>query len=221
MDMLVFSNDVDILKYEAVVFGDLHFGWQVLCEGAGGEVSGTSFTKTGEDFVSAGVGAGGVIYLKSADGMLDGAYEIVSVDSASEVIISVLRADSEGDAVGPGDASDVSYRVSTFGPQANEVGFELTQYFGIRPGRPDSEYDADDIVDSSGLRSASVYGVLAKVYMALAVRLDGDDGFWKKSLHYQGLFERAKERCRVSVDIDGDGIGERTIVGGSLRLVRD
>jgi len=199
--MLAFSSDVDILKYEAVLFGDLHFPWQVLCEGAGGEVSGTTFSETSEDFVSAGVGAGGVIYLQSLDGKLDGAYEIVSVDSATELTVSVLRADGEGSAVGPGDASDVSYRVSTFGPQANEVGFGLTQYFGIRPGNPDSEYDASDILDTSVLRQASVYAVLASVYATLGSRAGGDDNFWKKSLHYQKLFEKAKERCRLSIDI--------------------
>ena len=219
--MLAFSSDVDILKYEAVLFGDLHFPWQVLCEGAGGEVSGTTFSETSEDFVSAGVGAGGVIYLQSLDGKLDGAYEIVSVDSATELTVSILRADGEGSAVGPGDASDVSYRVSTFGPQANEVGFGLTQYFGIRPGNPDSEYDASDILDTSVLRQASVYAVLASVYATLGSRAGGDDNFWKKSLHYQKLFEKAKERCRLSIDINDDGISDRTNVGGSVRLVRD
>lgn len=218
--MLTFSNDVDILRYEAVLFSDLHFGWQALCEGDDGTVSGTSFSKTGEDFVSAGVSAGGVIYLRSQDGSLDGAYEIVSVDSATELTVSVIRVDEEGSVVGPGDASDVSYRVSTFGPQANEVGFELAQYFGIRPGNPDSEYEVSDILDTSGLRQASVYGVLAKVYTTLSGGVD-EDNFGQKSSRYQRLFEKARERCRVSIDINDDGVGERTNIGGSIRLVRD
>ena len=218
--MLAFSNDVDILKYEAVLFSDLHFGWQVLCEGTGGEISGTTFSKSGEDFVSAGVGAGQVIYLRSQDGAVNGAYEIVSVDSATELTVSVIRADEEGSAVGPGDASDVSYRVSTFGPQANEVLFELTQYFGIKPGNPDSEYEVSDVLDTRGLRQASVYGVLAKVYATLSKEAD-EDSFGQKSSHYQRLFEKARERCRVSIDISGDGIGDRTNIGGSIRLVRD
>ncbi len=218
--MLAFSNDVDILRYEAVLFSDLHFGWQVLCEADGGTLSGTVFSKQGEDFVSAGVGAGGVVYLRSQDGTLDGAYEIVSVDSATELTVSVLRADGQASAVGPGDASDVSYRVSTFAPQANEVAFELTQYFGIRPGNPDSEYEVDDILDTSVLRQVSVYGVLAKVYVTVGNGGD-EDGFLEKSLHYQKLFGKAKERCRVSIDISGDGVGDRTNIGGSIRLVRD
>ncbi|MHC5059711.1 MAG: hypothetical protein ACYTFK_01310 [Planctomycetota bacterium] len=218
--MLAFSNDADIIRYEAVLFSDLYFGWQVLCESDGGVLSGTTFSKTGEDFISAGVNAGGVIYLKSADGTLDGVYEIVSVDSATQLTVSVLRADQEGSAVGPGDASDVAYRVSTFGPQANEVLFELTQYFGIQPGDPDSEYGTDDIVDTSVLRQVSVYGVLAKIYATLG---DGSDenGYVQKSLHYQKLFEKARQRCRVGIDISGDGVSDRTNIGGSIRLVRD
>ena len=154
------------------------------------------------------------------DGTLDGAYEIVSVDSATQLTISVLRADGEGSAVGPGDATDVSYRVSTFGPQANEVGFELTQYFGIRPGNPDSEYDVEDILDASVLKQVSAYGVLTKVYATLSNGSD-EDSFRAKSMHYQGLFEKARERCRISIDINDDGVGDRTNIGGSVRLVRD
>jgi len=117
--MLSFSNDVDILRFEPILFGELHFGWQVLTAGDGGQLSGTTFTRSGEDFVSAGVAAGGVIYLQSVDGKLDGAYEIVSVDSATQLTVSVLRADEESSAVAPPSGTDISYRVSTFGPQAN------------------------------------------------------------------------------------------------------
>ena len=217
--MLVFSKDVDILRYEAVMFSELHFPWQVLCEGDGGQLSGTTFSKTGEDFVTAGVEAGGVIYLKSSGG-LDGAYEIVSVDSATSLTVSVVRADETASAVSPGSGSDISYRISTFAPQANEALFALTQYFGIAPGNPNSVYDSDDIVDASVLKQASVYAVIAAVYTTLASRAE-DEGFWKKSLHYQKLFEKSRERCQLSIDIDGDGSGEDSNTGGNITLLRD
>jgi hypothetical protein len=218
--MLVFSNDVDILKLEAILFSDLYFGWQVLCEGAGGQVSGTIFTANSTDFVSAGVSAGGVIYLRTEDGTIDSTYEIISVNSATELTISILRADDSEPAVWVAQATDVSYRVGTFGPQTNDVMFELTQYFGLRPGVPDSEYDTSHILETAVLRELSAYGVLAKVFATLSNGAD-DDSFRQKSLHYQRLFEKAKERCRVSIDINGDGVGERTNIGGSIRLVRD
>lgn len=218
--MASFSNDVDILKYEPMLFGQLHLPWQVLTEGTGGTLSGTSFTAAEADFISAQVSAGGVIYLQSADGTLDGAYEIVSVDSTTQLSISIVRSDSQADAVAPPAAADISYRISTFAPQANEVGFQLTEYFGIRPGNPASDYDVDDVLDTSVLRQASVFAVLSSVYAMLAGKAD-DENFWKKSLHYQKLFTKAKERTRLSLDLGADGVVDVTQIGASGRLVRD
>ena len=192
--MVSFSNDADSLKYESILFGELHLPGQVLTAGTGGVLSGTTFTASGADFVSAHVSAGGVVYLQTADGLLDGAYEIVSVDSAAQLSISVIRSDSDDTAVAPPSATGISYRVSTFGPQASEVGFRLTEYYGIKPGNPDSIYSADEAKDSN---------------------------FWKKSLHYQRLFERARERCRLSIDVGSDGVADLTRDGASVRLVRD
>ena len=219
--MLSFSDDVDILRYEPVLFGELHFSSQMLTSGENAALNGTTFTKSGEDFVSAGVEAGGVIYLQSSDLELDGCYEVVSVDSATQLTVSVLRADREGDAVAPPSGTGISYRVSTFRPQANEAFFQLTQHFGIRPGCPNSVFDAEDISDAGVLRQVSVLAVLANVYAIIAGRSEFSGSLWQKSFHYQKLFARAKERCRVSVDIDSDGEGDITVFGGAMKLVRE
>ncbi len=218
--MVNFSNDADILKYEPVLFGELHLPWQVLAAGTGGTLSGTTFTASGADFVSALVTAGQIIYLQSADDSLDGAYEIVLVDSATQLSISVIRADSDDDAIAPPAAADISYRISTFGPQASEVGFQLTEYFGIRPGDPASDVDVEDVLDADVLKRASVFAIVSSVYAMLASKAR-DDNFWKKSLHYQKLFERARERCRLSIDVGGDGVADITKAGAYGRLVRD
>ena len=218
--MVSFSNDADILKYEPALFGELHLPWQVLAAGTGGTLSGTTFTAGSADFVSAQVSAGGVIYLRSADGLLDGMYEIVSVDSATQLTISVVRSDSNSPAIAPPAAGDIAYRVSTFGPQANEVGFQLTEYFGIRPGEPASIYQVEDVLDTDVLKRASVFAVISSVYALLASR-DKDENFWKKSTHYQMLFEKARERCRLSIDAGSDGVVDVTKNGASIKLVRD
>lgn len=219
--MAGFSQDRDILKHEAILFSNLYFPWQVLCEGEDGVLSGTSFSQSGNDFTASSVSGGGVIYLRSDDGNLDGMYEIVSVDSATELTISVLREDDQVSAVAPGDNSNISYRISTFGPQANTVFFELTRHFGIQPGNPDSEYGVDDVVDTEVLRQGAVYAVIAGIYATLGSRSEDEQGFWQKSLHYQKLFEKARERCRISIDVNGDGKGEVNRVGGSIRIFRD
>ena len=91
--MAKFSNDVDVLKYEPALFGELHLPSQVQTSGNGAVLNGTTLTASQADFIKSSVEAGGVVHLRSADGSLDGAYEIVSVDSATQLTVSVVRAD--------------------------------------------------------------------------------------------------------------------------------
>ncbi|MHC4435731.1 MAG: hypothetical protein ACYS3S_00110 [Planctomycetota bacterium] len=218
--MVTFSNDADILKYEPNLFGELHLPWQVLATGTGASLSDTTLTASGVDFIAAQVQAGGVVYLQSADGSLDGAYEIVSVDSSIQLSISVVRADSTETAVPPPAATDISYRISTLGPQAAEVGFQMTEYFGIKPGNPASEIDADDILDTTVLRLASVLAVISSVYAMLAGKTK-DQNYWSKSLYYQKLSAKARGRCRLSIDFGVDGLADVTKIGAAGRLARD
>jgi hypothetical protein len=218
--MISFSNDADILKYEPMLFGELHLPWQVLATGTAGTLSGTTFSAVGADFVSAQLPAGGAVYMRSGDGSLDGVYEIVSVDSATELTVSVIRSDSDDDPIAPPAGDDISYRISTFGPQASEAAFQLTEYFGIRPGNPASDIDVENVLDTQALRRASVFAVISSVYAMLAGK-SKDENFWNKSLYYQRLFERARERCRFSVDAGSDGLADVTKSGASGKLVRD
>ena len=48
-----------------------------------------------------------------------------------------------------------------------------------------------------------------------------DENYWKKSLHYQKLFDKARGRCRLSIDAGSDGVADVTKIGASGRLVRD
>jgi hypothetical protein len=218
--MVTFSNDADILKYEPILFGELHLPWQVLAAGTGASLNGTTLTASGADFISAQGKAGGVVYLQSVDSSLDGVYEIVSVDSSTQLSISVVRANSTETAVPPPVATDISYRINTFGPQAAEVGFQLTEYFGIKPGNPISDIDVDDIVDTTVLRSASVFAVISSVYAMLAGKTK-DQNYWNKSLYYQKLSTKARGRCRLSIDVGTDGLADITKIGAAGRLVRD
>jgi hypothetical protein len=220
MLMTKFSNDVDILRYEPALFGELHLPGQVLASGTGAALSGTLLTAGGADFLAAGVGAGGVVHLKSTDECLDGAYEIVSADSPTQLTVSVVRSDTADPAIAPPPTNDISYRVSTFGPQAQEAAFQLTEHFGIRPGHPTSDIAAEDLVDTEGLRRASAFLVIANVYTMWTSQTAGEC-FWQKRLLYERLFEKARQRCRLSADLGSDGIADVTRVGGAVRLVRD
>ncbi|MCJ7729923.1 MAG: hypothetical protein MUO27_08625 [Sedimentisphaerales bacterium] len=217
-----FSSDVDILRYEPSLFGDLHFASQVLTSGTGGEISGTTFSAASANFDAAKIAAGMVVYLKSANDAIDGTFEIVSVDSVTQLTISVLRADGQAEAIALHDADDVSYRICTYRPQSSEVFLQLTQHFGLRPGVADGMYSADDILDVSVLRQVSVYAILSMIFATLAGRADeNEENFWKKNKHYRQLFEKALQRCRVCIDLGDDGVTDSVRSGSSVRLLRD
>jgi len=218
--MVRFSDDVDILKYEPILFGELHLPGQIISAGTDGVLNGTSFTAANADFVSASVCSGEVIYLQSGDSLLDGAYEIVSVDSATQLTVSVVRSDSSESPIAPPAATGITYRICTFGPQACEVGFQLTEYYGLIPGDAASDFDVEDILDREVLRRASVFAVISTIYATLANGTDCEN-FWEKSLYYKKLFEQARERCRLNIDIGGDGKADVTRAGGIVRLARD
>jgi len=218
--MVCFSRDVDILKYEPALFGELYLPGQVIMQDSGGRLAGDKFTVSETDFVDDSVEAGGVIYLKTANGAIDGAFEIVSVDSETKLTVSVVRTEEQGETIAIGDSEDVSYRIVTYRPQAEEAVFRLTEYLGIRPGNSCSDIGADDIPDKSAIRRLSVFLVLSNLYAMLGGEM-GNDGYWKKSRYYKEQFDKAKERCRVSIDLGKDGVSDITIHGGAGRLVRD
>jgi len=218
--MVRLCNDIDILKIEPALFGELHPANQVLAAGTGGELAGTTFEASGANFVSAGVEAGDCVYLKSADGVLDGAYEIAAVDSATQLCVSVLRGDSESDPISPGGGSDITHRISTFKPQITEVSLRLVEYLWIKPGQTIGDVSADAILDSDEVHQLCAMGTIAAAYRMLASGAGGET-LKEKWQHYEQLFGKWMERCRVAIDKDGDGVADSVRFGGCGWLIRD
>jgi hypothetical protein len=220
--MELFSNDVDLLKFEPGLFNGSVFTGQVLCKGANGVLAGTSFTASGESFISKGVEAGGVIYLQSLDGMMNAAYEIVSVTSATQLVVSVVRGDSEQAAIPVGNATGLIYRIQTFAPQAVEAMLELTTWLGLRPGVAEARYGTGDIFNIRSLHLLGVYRVMVMIFGTLyGTDEDLDSVYLKKRDNYLALYNELLGRVRVALDSDGDGVAEKVIAGGSVRLVRE
>lgn len=221
--MVRLCSDRDILKYEPALFGVNFLANQVIAAGTGGALTGTTFGASGANFVSAQVEPGDCIYLKSADSSLDGVYEIVSVDSATQVCISVLRADSKDDPIAPPvgtQTTGLTYRVSTLKPQIAEVSLRLMEYLWLKPGEVRGDVSADDILNSDEVTQLCAMGTIASAYRTLT---SGDDteNFKSKSQEYERLFGEGMERCRVAIDKDGDGVADSVRYGGCGKLFRE
>jgi hypothetical protein len=217
-----FSNDVDILKYEPILFGDLHFASQVLASGSGATIGNSILNAADGNFMNSQIAAGMVVYLQNEDNTIDGVYEVAAVNSATQLAISVLRAGSQANAIAAADSDNVNYRICTYQAQSGEVLLQLAQRFGLRPGIADGVYSVEDILDASVLKQVSVYGVLSIIYATLAGKTDENkDNFWKKSSYYKQLYEKAFQRCKISIDLGDDTVADFGVNGSSVRLMRD
>jgi hypothetical protein len=219
--MELFSKDVDLVKFEPGLFAEANFGGQVLGKGTNGIISGTSFSAAGGDFINRGVTAGGVIFLQSLDGSINAAYEITAVDSATQLTISVVRGDAEMAPIAVGTASGLIYRIMTFMPQAAEALYEITSWFGLRPGMAQATYGVEDISDATPLHLLSAYRVLAMVFGTLGGTEDEKKTYTQKEAFYMKLYKEARGRARITLDAEHDGVTEETIAGGSVRLIRE
>ncbi|MHC4525626.1 MAG: hypothetical protein ACYSU8_08850, partial [Planctomycetota bacterium] len=147
------------------------------------------------------------------------AFEVVSVDDATHLTVSVLRVNEEQAAIPVGSASGLTWRIVTYGPQAYEVLWQLSQKLGLSPGC-DSDHSVEDIVNTDSLRQASVFGILTSVFEALYTGADGQSVLVEKKEHYQWQFGKAIERLSVNVDTDADGEADKDIMPSVVQMVR-
>lgn len=216
--MVRLCSDRDILKYEPTLFGANHPINQVIAAGTGGALAGTTFEASGANFVSAQVEAGDCIYLKSADGSLDGVYEIAAVDSATQVCVSVLRADSDGDPISPPVGTQTTgliYRISTYKPQIKEADL-FFRMFGVT-----ESIEAGEILNSEEIKQLNVLGTIMVIYYSLAGIDMQNDALWDKAEHYERMFNKGMERVCIAIDKDGDGDADGVRYGGCGRLIRE
>ena len=220
--MATFSCDVDLLKWEPILFRELASASQTLCRGDDGMVDGIDFTSASGLFVSRGIKTGNVITLCNEDHSIDGCYEVVSVESETEIQISVVRQSSDDAAIGVLESSGVCYHINTYNPQAEEIAFALAQYFGLKNELicDESGVSVYDILDPRVLRQSSVFGIMAAVFASAAIGAKDSLGYWDKSSHYQKLFESSRLKVRLEIDKNKDCIPEDVRIGGSVKLRR-
>ena len=215
--MNAFCQDRDLLAIEPVIFFGGPAGQQ-LAAGTDGELDGTAFTSDTADFVAAGAAGGMVLYVYASAPEEGSAYEIVSVDSAAALTVSVLRGDPQTAPVAPPAGSKLSFHVRTYQPQIQSVSATLAEKLrqiaevaGLAPAK---------FADSRQLRTAAAHGALASIFVARAHGARPIDANWIKAEHYRSLFRELQLQLRLAVDADGDGQAERTRTLGNVAMRR-
>ncbi|HOK67826.1 MAG TPA: hypothetical protein PK054_09485 [Anaerohalosphaeraceae bacterium] len=217
---IAFSTDADLLCYEPMIFKGTSFAGQTLARGQNGQVSGTVFLATGENFPAKQVRAGHLIYLSDGVGNLDGIYEIVRVDSASQLTLSVLRADPESEPIPVGTGTSLFYRIGTFDAQSAEAARLLMEALQIAPDRPDAAFRLEDLLSTEPLRILSVRMVLAMVFASLIQNKETEALYRSKQQHYEQAAEQIRRRTLLRFLSEDGTIVEKTLAPLSPKMSR-
>ncbi len=201
--MLTFCNDIHLLHWEPNVLRDAAFASQTLISGTG-NLAGTAFTIASGSFSAAHVAQDQVIILTGATA---GSYPIVSVDSATELTLSVLYDGlfpTSGDPVPspPGTATGLTYVIRTFWPQRRIISELLLQAAGLDPADPETE---QKILNPGALQRACTVGTLHLIYSGLAAAATEPENLNFRADLYEQLYRRALRSATLKLDLNLDG----------------
>jgi hypothetical protein len=219
---MTFCTDTDLLHWEPNLLREAAFASQTLLSGTG-DLAGTTFTVDGPvgapTLLAAHVKPQQVIVLT---GGTSGCYPIVSVDSATQLTLSVLYDGLfpvGGNGVpGPlATADNLSFVIRTFWPQRRVVSDLLLSAAGLDPTRS----DIDEVVKNpQALRKAAVLGTLQMIYSALAAAAAEPEALTTRANLYERLYRRALRGTMVELDLNGDGAVDTARALNVLQLQR-
>lgn len=216
-----FCTDTDLLYWEPNLFRDAAAAGQTLASGVA-SVSGTSATFSGLSLPGAGVRPLGVIQFSGE--AVSGSFPIVSVDSDTELTLSVLydglfpSDGTAGAASHVGGAVNQAFAIRTFYPQRQVVTQMLLQAAGVDPSLADAE---GRVGNAEALKRPCVLGALQMIYNALAAAATEPAKLEARADLYERLYRQAMRSARVEVDTDGDGVADVVRSLNEVRLVRE
>jgi len=218
---MTYCTDTDLLHWEPDILRDAAFASQTLLTGTG-DLAGTTFTLDSPgSFTTAHVTPTQVIVLSG--GTPNGCYPIVSVDSGTQLTISVLY-----DGLFPTDGSppvaspiatsaDRAFAIRTFWPQRRVVSDLLLAAAGLDPSDPDVD---DKVTNPAALRKPAILGTLHMIYAALAAAAAEPAAPAARADLYERLYRRALRNTVVELDLNGDGEADTTRHLNVLQLQR-
>lgn len=219
--MANFSTDADLLKWEPALIREIALDHQCLARGSGASSTGLTLAAAGGNFLTGRVRPGHVVHLANPGQGVDGYYEILSVESETQLLAGVIGGRGN-EWTPPPAATDLDFAIHTFDPQHEEARYALLARFGLEADAEDPTADLERwIAQSRGLRRASVALVLATLYRGQAAGGPDSSALARKAEHYARLYEDEAGRARVVLDRDADGRPDDVRSLSSHRLRRD
>ncbi len=214
---MTFATDVDLLHWEPNLLREAQFASQTLQSGTA-DLSGTTLSISGTPFTfeDTKIAPHHVVYLGVP---FDGSYPIVTVDSATEITISVLYDglfpdEGEPESAPVGTATGISFAIRTFFAQRAIVSELLLQAAGLKSDQSSA------ILNPSALKRPCSLGTLQMIYSALAAAAENPSDFTVRADLYERLYRRALRSAVVEVDLDQDGVPESRRALNVLELRR-
>jgi hypothetical protein len=202
------TQDRDLLCIEPTIFLGGGFASRTRIAGNDGQLSSTAFTAPTADFIQAGLAAGMVLCTWADAPEEPSSLEIVSVDTATSLTVSVLRESPDGEPIAPPAGASLGFFVRSYRPEIVRASQELAALLS-RDGEARRQ-DVPAFLDAADLRETVAAGALAKIYAARTEGAAEGDAEWIKARHYRRVWEAARSRLRVAVDTDGDGLADET-----------
>lgn len=219
----MFANDRDLLALEPTLLRDVGFAAQTLARASAGIASGV-LTAAGVNFVNLGVAVGSVL---SVDGV---PMEVLARTSGTTLNVSLLRAAPADAQIIPGNVTGAAMVVSTFRPQIALAHEQVLRMAGLGSAQAGSAQAASPepvgesaVVNPESLRLLECLGALHLIFAAASAcgaARDGDAGWATgRAEMYRQRFVHERGRCRVRLDLDGDGFAdaERRLVWSQIR----
>ncbi|MHA7814206.1 MAG: hypothetical protein ACX94C_12555 [Phycisphaerales bacterium] len=200
----MFSQDRDLVVHEPGLMRDVGWSGQRRLYTLG-SISGTQLTLSSGSFIDAGVEPGNVVVF---DGVT---LEIVSIESATQATVSLMRGDIAGAAVPPLEASNRSVVMYEFSAQRAIVHRQVLNMLGIDAEGEDTHgVDEGMITNTGALRRLETLGTLHLIYAGASAPSRGADRFEQRAELYLQRYRRERESVVAMIDTDGDGIAEAT-----------
>lgn len=207
----MFAKDRDLYVLEPGLHKDVAWLGQKRISTIG-SIVGTTLTINTQSFTDAQVEAGSVVIF---DGVV---VEVVSVESATQATVSMMRGNLSSAAIPGVEANSRGTAVFDYSAQRAMVHRQVLVMLGLDPEA--DGFDESVITNPSGLVRLEALGTLHLIYASAGAPGRAGEKFHQRAEMYKERYMSERERVVAMIDLDGDGIADVSRRPNAMMLSR-